>query len=62
VPYLIVSGSALEEPYREWLAAELPHAEVVVLGDGGHFPHLAHPAEFARFLADTSGWSRRVTV
>lgn len=51
VPYLIVAGDEPTPEYRQWLGERLPHAELVVLADSGHFPHLAHPAEFARLLA-----------
>ena len=51
VPYHHVSGAALEPEYRRWLEAILPDVTITVLPDSGHFPHLAHPAAFAKILA-----------
>lgn len=51
VPYLYVAGGEPDPAYRQWLQSQLPSAEITVLPDSGHFPHLAHPAEFAKVLA-----------
>jgi pimeloyl-ACP methyl ester carboxylesterase len=53
VPYRVVAGEEPQAAYREWLNAMLPQATVTVWPDGGHFPHLAHPARFAETLAAT---------
>ncbi|MYS23357.1 Pimeloyl-ACP methyl ester carboxylesterase [Streptomyces sp. DvalAA-14] len=51
VPYHYVSGGEVPAAYRQWLESVLPAAAVTVLPGGGHFPHLAHPAELARIMA-----------
>jgi pimeloyl-ACP methyl ester carboxylesterase len=51
VAYHYVSGNDLEPRYRNWLKWIMPEATVTVLPGGGHFPHLAHPAELAKILA-----------
>jgi pimeloyl-ACP methyl ester carboxylesterase len=57
-PYLVVAGDEPDPGYRRWLERQLPQADVAVLPDGGHFPHLAHPRRFAGCLADwLSYWS-----
>lgn len=53
VSYRHVSGADLDPRYRDWLTSALPEAAVTVLPGGGHFPHLAHPSELARLLAQT---------
>lgn len=54
VPYLVVSGSEVDETYRCWLGDVLPQAEIAVWSESGHFPHVAHPDRFARVLATGS--------
>ncbi|HEY2597639.1 MAG TPA: alpha/beta hydrolase [Candidatus Dormibacteraeota bacterium] len=56
IAYLIVAGSEPESEYRRWLTEVLPDAEVIVLPDSGHFPHLAHPVRFAQCLSETANW------
>ena len=56
LPYVVVAGDTLDPAYSEWLNEMLPEAQVVVLPNSGHFPHLAHPAAFAKILADTASW------
>ncbi|MEU8301600.1 alpha/beta fold hydrolase [Micromonospora sp. NPDC048909] len=51
IGYRWVTSSEPPAAYRAWLTAALPTIDVTVL-PGGHFPHLAHPAELARMLAD----------
>ncbi|MET8154763.1 alpha/beta hydrolase [Sphaerisporangium sp. NPDC005289] len=55
VAYHHVSGGEPGEAYRRWLEAALPGAAVTVLPGGGHFPHLARPAELAAILARPAG-------
>jgi pimeloyl-ACP methyl ester carboxylesterase len=57
VPYLIVAGEELDPHYRHWLKAALPRVRAKVLPRSGHFPHLAHPKQFAECLAATAAWS-----
>ncbi|GGP12962.1 alpha/beta hydrolase [Nonomuraea glycinis] len=51
IAYHYVGGNDLEPRYRNWLKWVLPEVTVTVLPGGGHFPHLAHPAELAKILA-----------
>jgi pimeloyl-ACP methyl ester carboxylesterase len=53
VPYRIVFGHIPSVEHQTWLADIFPGATTTVLPDSGHFPQLAHPAEFAQMLADT---------
>ncbi len=48
VPYVFVSGSEPDPVYRQWLTGLIPSVRTEVLTGGGHFPHLARPAELAR--------------
>ncbi len=36
-----------------------PGAAIVVLPGSGHFPHIAHPKQFAETLAATSTWANQ---
>ena len=51
VAYHHVAGNDLAPAYRGWLESLLPDVTVTVLPGGGHFPHLAGPAELAKILA-----------
>ncbi|MGK5740497.1 alpha/beta fold hydrolase [Micromonospora sp. URMC 103] len=52
IPYHYVTGGEPAPAYREWLESMLPDVTIDVLpGGGGHFPHLAEPAAFARIIA-----------
>ncbi|WP_405580928.1 alpha/beta fold hydrolase [Streptomyces sp. NBC_01190] len=51
IPYRYVSGGEVNPDYRQWLESALPEVTVTVLPAGGHFPHLAQPAELAELLA-----------
>lgn len=55
-PYVIVAGAEPDADYRSWLRAMLPQATVIVWPESGHFPHLAHPRDFAQVLASTADW------
>ena len=59
LPYLVVAGEDVDDGYRDWLQAQIPHASIVVLSGSGHFPQLAHPDMFAQCLADTAAWPVR---
>ncbi|MER7442651.1 alpha/beta fold hydrolase [Micromonospora avicenniae] len=50
IPYHYVAGSEPPPPYRRWLESMLPDVTIDVLPGGGHFPHLAKPAELARII------------
>jgi pimeloyl-ACP methyl ester carboxylesterase len=54
VPYRLVSGSELQPDYEQWFKRMLPNATVTTLPSSGHFPHLAHPDQFADCLANTA--------
>lgn len=58
VPYHIVAGQQPDPSYRHWLTQILPQATITVWPDGGHFPHLAHPEQFAQCLQATADWPR----
>ncbi|WP_232050052.1 alpha/beta fold hydrolase [Actinoplanes sp. OR16] len=47
--YRWVSSSRPSSSYEGWLRGALPDLEITVL-EGGHFPHLAHPADIASLL------------
>ena len=51
-PYVSIHGRDPGDDYRAWLSTNLPTSTVDVWGTGGHYPHLADPARFARRLAD----------
>ena len=53
VPYLLLLGSDPSPDTAAWIRDAAPHATVEVWADSGHFPHMAHPARFARRLAAT---------
>ncbi|GIJ26356.1 hypothetical protein Vqi01_15180 [Micromonospora qiuiae] len=52
VGYRYVTATEPPPPYRHWLESALPDTRVTLMPNGGHFPHLAYPAEVARILAD----------
>jgi pimeloyl-ACP methyl ester carboxylesterase len=62
VPYLIVFGSEPGDPVRTWLADRLPQVRIEVMPGSGHFPHLAHPKEFAKVLVATGTCSAARTA
>jgi pimeloyl-ACP methyl ester carboxylesterase len=51
--YHWVTSAEPAPPYLRWLTAAVPDVTVTVL-PGGHFPHLAYPAEVAELLVDRS--------
>jgi len=54
IPYTLVFGEEPDCGTREWMARHFAEANVVVLPDSGHFPHVAHPEAFARILTGVS--------
>jgi pimeloyl-ACP methyl ester carboxylesterase len=51
-PYTLVFGEEPDAATRMWMAEHYPEASVIALPNSGHFPHVAHPDEFARVLTD----------
>lgn len=49
-PYTLVFGEEPDSATRSWMAGHFPEANVLALPNSGHFPHVAHPDEFARVL------------
>jgi pimeloyl-ACP methyl ester carboxylesterase len=49
-PYTLVFGEEPDAATRMWMAEHFPEANVIALPNSGHFPHVAHPEEFARIL------------
>jgi pimeloyl-ACP methyl ester carboxylesterase len=54
VPYTLVLGEEADVATRTWMAERFPEATVTAIPNSGHFPHVAHPDEFARILADVA--------
>ena len=52
--YHWVTASDPAPAYAQWLTDALPGVQVTVM-PGGHFPHLAHPADLAKLLAAVLG-------
>jgi pimeloyl-ACP methyl ester carboxylesterase len=46
-PLLAIHARDPGTAYRAWLAGVAPHASIEVWPEGGHFPHLARPADLA---------------
>jgi pimeloyl-ACP methyl ester carboxylesterase len=53
-PYTLVFGEEPDTATRIWMAEHFPEAKVIALPNSGHFPHVAHPDEFARVLTAAS--------
>jgi pimeloyl-ACP methyl ester carboxylesterase len=49
-PYTLVFGEEPDAATRIWMKENFPEANVIALPNSGHFPHVAHPDEFARIL------------
>jgi pimeloyl-ACP methyl ester carboxylesterase len=49
-PYTLVLGEEPDTTTRIWMAEHFPEAAVIALPNSGHFPHVAHPDEFADLL------------
>jgi pimeloyl-ACP methyl ester carboxylesterase len=54
VPYLLILGAEPEPGLTKPFTDALPGMTTEVWAGTGHFPHLAHPARFARRLAATA--------
>jgi pimeloyl-ACP methyl ester carboxylesterase len=50
LPYAFVTSAEPDPAYAKWLTGLLPEVRIEVLPGGGHFPHLAHPAELVRIV------------
>jgi pimeloyl-ACP methyl ester carboxylesterase len=46
VPFLAIHGSDPGEDYASWLTKRIPHAQVELWADHGHYPHLVDPERF----------------
>ncbi|HEX7196118.1 MAG TPA: alpha/beta hydrolase, partial [Candidatus Limnocylindria bacterium] len=57
LPFVAVAGRELSPAESTWLATNFPEARTLVWARSGHFPHLAHPREFAELLAETATWT-----
>jgi pimeloyl-ACP methyl ester carboxylesterase len=53
-PYTLVLGEEPDAATLTWMAEHFPEATVIAIPNSGHFPHVAHPEEFARILASVS--------
>ena len=51
VPFLAIHGNDPGEDYVPWLTARIPHAQVELWPDHGHYPHLVDPERFLARLA-----------
>jgi pimeloyl-ACP methyl ester carboxylesterase len=49
-PYTLVFGEEPDAATRRWMVEHFPEAKVIALPNSGHFPHVAHPDEFAHVL------------
>jgi pimeloyl-ACP methyl ester carboxylesterase/predicted ester cyclase len=58
VPYLLILGAEPDPGLTKPFTDALPGMTTEVWAGTGHFPHLAHPARFARRLAATAQWQR----
>jgi pimeloyl-ACP methyl ester carboxylesterase len=56
VPYLLILGAQPKPGLSERFSDALSRMTTEVWACTGHFPHLAHPARFARRLAATAQW------
>lgn len=56
VPYLLILGAQPEPGLTQRFTDALSRMTTEVWAGTGHFPHLAHPARFARRLAATAQW------
>jgi pimeloyl-[acyl-carrier protein] methyl ester esterase len=58
MPALVVAG-AQSQLYgvaaAEWVAAQMPHAQLAVFGGSGHAPHLEQPEDFNQALSEFAG-------
>jgi pimeloyl-ACP methyl ester carboxylesterase len=50
IAYAFVTSTEPDPAYKKWLLGLVPAARIEVLPGGGHFPHLAHPAELAAIV------------
>ena len=57
LPFVAVAGREPSPAESAWLTTHFPEARSLVWARSGHFPHLAHPREFAELLAETAAWT-----
>ena len=57
VPMVAVMGHAPSPEDAAWARANELDSRTLIWPASGHFPHLAHPDEFARLLMETAAWS-----
>ena len=50
IPYTLVFGEEPDAATRLWMKENFPEANVIAVPNSGHFPHVAHPDEFARVV------------
>ena len=59
IPFASVFGVDPSPEDLAWIGANIPDMRIEVWPASGHFPHLAHPRQFAELLAETRTWRRR---
>jgi pimeloyl-ACP methyl ester carboxylesterase len=50
IPYTLVFGEEPDSATSDWMAEHFPEANVIAIPYSGHFPHVAHPDQFAQVL------------
>ncbi len=58
LPFASVFGGEPSPEDLAWIGANIPGMRIEVWPQSGHFPHLAHPRQFAELLAQTGSWGR----
>jgi pimeloyl-ACP methyl ester carboxylesterase len=55
-PFVSVFGGDPSPGDLAWIDANIPDMRIEVWPQSGHFPHLAHPRQFAELLAEPAQW------